>query len=83
MILDETLFDDVVELEVPDIEFNQNPIEATELVKSDMTGEDVGIASLLLSAISDSASTIDNYNVMRANLTNTELVNVLDEISRR
>jgi len=80
MILDENIFDDVVEIEIPDVEFNQNPIEATELAKSDMTGEDVGIASLLLSAISDSASTIDNYNVMKANLTNTDLINVLDEI---
>lgn len=81
LTLNEDLFDDVVEIEIPDVEI-QPPLESPDI---ELTGPDpgqaTGEASLILNAISDCAKTIDNYNMMKSNLSSSEAGNIIDEIA--
>ena len=80
MILDETLFDDIVDIEVPSIETDSIDIDDIELSGPEV-GEDFGIASLLLSAISNCAENINSYNSIRANIReNSDLIPIIDDI---
>ena len=76
--LNEDLFDDVIEIDVPDV-------EADITIDPDLSGpetpEDMGQATILLDAISCIAKNIDQYNVLKANLTDPEMIAVVDEMA--
>lgn len=81
LTLNEDLFDDVVEIEIPDVEI-QPPLESPDIeLAGPDPGQATGEASLILNAISDCAKTIDNYNMMKANLSSSEAGNIIDEIA--
>ena len=79
MILQEDIFDDVVEIEVPAAETDIEVLEV-EPLEGPQTPEEVGMASLLLSAIANSTNNIDQYNVIKANCNDEEIGNVIDDI---
>lgn len=45
------------------------------------SAEEIASSSMLLNAISDCAKTIEQYNIMKVNLTDPEMISVIDEIS--
>lgn len=80
MILNESIFDDVIEIEVPDVAVE---VEADDLNPSGPApGADTGITDLLLSLINDENATIQAYNSFKASLEGHEdFVPVIDDIS--
>ena len=76
--LNEDLFDDVVVMEVPEAEA---PITVPDTQRGPETPQEVGESSLILNAISDCANNIDNYNVLKVNLTDPEMIKVIEDIA--
>ena len=77
IILNEELFDDVIEVSVPDIELD---IEKSKL-NGPETPEDRGLTEVILSLINDENDTIKSYNSFIANLENySEFIPVINDI---
>lgn len=79
--LNEDMFDDIIEIEVPAVEVE--PIEVQDMIPTGPdAGEDVGLTSLILDAISNCTGNIDRYNTIKVNLgNNTNLAVIIDEIT--
>ena len=79
--LNEDMFDDIIEIEVPAVEVE--PIEVEDMIPTGPdAGEDVGLTSLILDAISNCTANIDRYNTIKVNLgNNTNLAVIIDEIT--
>lgn len=77
--LNEDLFDDVVEIEVPSVEVE--PITSDDTVlDGPEPGEDTGKSSMILDAISNCAKTIDQYNILKTNLNDSSMSAAIDKI---
>lgn len=79
--LNEDMFDDIIEIEVPAVEVE--PIEVEDMIPTGPdAGEDVGLTSLILDAISNCTANIDRYNTIKVNLgSNGNLAVIVDEIT--
>lgn len=78
MLLDEELFDDIVEIEVPEAEA---PVVLDTPQRGPETPQEVGESSLLLDAIATTAQNIDNYNVIKVNMTDPDMIKVMEDIA--
>lgn len=77
IILNEELFDDAIEVSVPDIELD---IEKSKL-NGPETPEDRGLTEVILSLINDENDTIKSYNSFIASLENySEFIPVINDI---
>lgn len=76
--LNEDLFDDIVEIEVPEAEA---PVVLDTPQRGPETPQEVGESSLLLDAIAATAQNIDNYNVIKVNMTDSDMVKVMEDIA--
>ena len=76
--LNEDLFDDVVDIQIPKVE---TEITIEPELEGPQTGEDVGIAGLILDAISTCANNINQYNILKANLTDAVSQEVLNDVA--
>jgi hypothetical protein len=75
--LKEDIFDGIVD-DVPDVDMSIDEIKIEPEGPQDP--ESIGQSSLILQAISDCAKTIDQYNCIRANLKDENMINVIDNI---
>lgn len=82
LVLNEDLFDDVVDIVVPDVETNF----AVDTIDSSITetpdlGNDLGVSNAIIDAINDEWEAISKYNNLLANLTNNpEMVPIIQDI---
>lgn len=78
--LNEDLFDDIVEIQVPDVMMDIPEVETTPA--GPQQGVDTGIANELLTLINDENEAIRGYNIFKANLRgHEEFVKLIDDIS--
>ena len=77
-------FDDVVDIQLPnsdeEIVIPTAPEVAT-IPTGPKTGEEIGQSSMLLDAIAACAKTIDNYNIIKTNLTDPKMIEVVEGIA--
>ena len=77
--LNEDLFDDVVEIDIPNVITNVKENEIT--LDGPAPGIDAGITDLLLSLINDENSTIQSYNSFKASITgHDDFIPVIEDI---
>ena len=79
--IDESLkedYEEVVEIEVPEAEA---PVVLDTPQRGPETPQEVGESSLLLDAIAATAQNIDNYNVIKVNMTDPDMVKVMEDIA--
>ena len=81
-ILNEDLFDDVVDIIVPDVEtdFTVNTIDS-KITETPNLGNDTGVSNLIIKAINSEWDTIAEYNELIANLgNNSDMIPVIQDI---
>lgn len=76
--LGESVYSDIVGEPLQGVE--QPPILVSEVLPEGPSPDEVGVSSLILDAIANSAKTIDQYNIMKANSDTPELIPVIDDI---
>lgn len=82
LVLNEDLFDDVVDIIVPDVEtdFSVQEIESNITETPDL-GNDLGVSNAIIDAINDEWEAISKYNNLLANLTNNpEMIPIIQDI---
>ena len=81
--LNEDLFDDIIDIEVPTVNIDTEEIDSSDIVpKGPDVGIDTGISDLLLNLINSENDTIRDYNTFKANLTShPEFISVIDDIT--
>lgn len=80
MILDESLFDEIVPVDIPNAEINIPTLDDKPL-ESPLPGEDSGLSDMIINALKDEMSTIQMYNVLITNLTtHVEMKDVILDI---
>ena len=82
LILNEELFDDVVDIIVPEVEANFSVIDTESSVKETPNpGNDTGVSNLIIKAINSEWDTIAEYNELIANLgNNSDMIPVIQDI---
>lgn len=79
-------FDDILNFQLPNpeeeivLEIPTAPEVAT-IPTGPKTGEEIGQSSMLLDAIAACAKTIDNYNIIKTNLTDPKMIEVVEGIA--
>lgn len=80
MILDDTLFDETVPVDISNAEINIPTLDDKPL-ESPLFGEDLELSGMLINALKDELSTIQMYNVLITNLTtHVEMKDVILDI---
>ena len=82
LVLNEDLFDDVVDIVVPDVEtdFAIDTIDSSITETPDL-GNDLGVSNAIIDAINDEWEAISKYNSLLANLTNNpEMIPIIQDI---
>lgn len=81
MILDESLFEDVKNDDIPDVEVND--LEVPDIIPdTPKEGPDTGIANLIHDLIIDEHKAVQSYNIAIANLeTHPELITIMRDIA--
>jgi len=82
LVLNEDLFDDVVEVIVPEAEANFSVIDVESSSKETPNpGTDTGVSNLIIKAINSEWDTIAEYNELIANLgNNSDMIPVIQDI---
>lgn len=82
LVLNEDLFDDVVDVVVPEVEANFSVIDVESSSKETPNpGNDTGVSNLIIKAINSEWDTIAEYNELIANLgNNPDMIPVIQDI---